>query len=95
MPRPAIGDEGSHGDGGGVVMSQAAAMGVLHWSVTDLWIAFVAAGGARSRDDVEAHVNGAVALSDGQSDVLAAALNDALMERGERARVAYHDDPGT
>lgn len=72
-------------------MSHAAAMRLLRWSVTDLWIAFVAAGGTRSQHDVEAHVDGEVALSAGQHDVLAAAINDALMERGEPGRVAYHD----
>ena len=59
------------------------------WSVQQLWLATIAAGGTTSVLDLEAFLYGLTALPPAQQDVLASALNERLADLYREAQVPY------
>jgi hypothetical protein len=55
----------------------------------ELWLRQIALGGVAGRLEVEAYVLGLLAADPFQHDVLAQALNEQFLERGENHRVRY------
>lgn len=64
------------------------ALGLTGWTPDQLWIAATGIGGALTRRDVRAIATGDRAASPGEHDVLAAALNDWFVDRGQDHPVA-------
>ena len=60
-------------------------------SFVDLWIAYFALGGAAQPDAVRAYLSGRPAYSM-DYDVLAQALNECFLDRGESYPVPYRDE---
>jgi hypothetical protein len=68
------------------------ALHLAGWSVTDLWIAVLAVGGAFSRADIEELLSGARPLTNDVYDLLAVALNDCFVDRGLDHAMRYWDE---
>jgi hypothetical protein len=59
------------------------------WRASDLWIASVGVGGAFSQADVRALAAGDRDIMPTEHDILAAAINGYLSDRGREHRVPY------
>ena len=58
-------------------------------TITDLWVRYLALGGRLDLFTIEAYLSGLVPLPPDQQDVLANALNEALDDLCEAAKVPY------
>ena len=59
------------------------------WTVEELWIHYLALGGALLVFDLDAFLHGLMPMSDGEQDVLACALNERLSDLANPTRVPY------
>ena len=59
------------------------------WSITDLWVHYLAVGGRLDLFTVEAYLHGLAPLPPAQQDVLANALNEHLDDLYQAAKVPY------
>lgn len=59
------------------------------WTITDLWVHYLALGGGLDLFTIEAFLHGLVPLAPMQQDVLANALNEHLDDLYRAARVPY------
>jgi hypothetical protein len=58
-------------------------------SVQDLWVRYIAVGGRGDIFDIDAHLQGVLALDPYEHDTLACALNERLDELAAADRVPY------
>lgn len=58
-------------------------------SVSDLWVRYLSAGGHCDILDIDAHLNGVLALDRRERDTLAYALNERIDELARAARIPY------
>jgi hypothetical protein len=58
-----------------------------------LWIRYVALGGNGTAEDLRRHVTGDSCQDDAEHNVIAQAINEAFMDRGENHPVAYRRLP--
>jgi hypothetical protein len=58
----------------------------------ELWLRCLAVGGTFSRDGLEAVLGGRMPLTRYEHNVVAQALNDCFVERGQNHPVAYADE---
>jgi precorrin-6B methylase 1 len=72
----------------GPVSAVSVAMDRLGWSTRDLYLASVAYGTVGDEDDVRRHLAEGDHLGRYERVVVAATLNDALMDRGDQLRVS-------
>jgi hypothetical protein len=70
-----------------------AALRQASWTVEQLWIDYLALGGALVVFDLEAYLAGLIPISPEQQDVLACALNERLADLHLTMRVAYLTAP--
>ena len=63
----------------------------LHWCTRDLYLASFAYGTVGDESDVRLHLDTGDHLGFAAQSVLAAALNDALIDQGEAFRVSVPD----
>jgi hypothetical protein len=62
------------------------------WTISELWIAAVGIGGGFQRHEVEAIAAGERRASPAEHDILAAALNDYFVDRGQNHPVGQWSD---
>ena len=58
-------------------------------SVQDLWVRYLSVGGRCDIFDIDAHLQGVLALDPSEQDALACALNERLDELAEAAHIPY------
>lgn len=61
-------------------------------SVAELWLRYFALGGTASTLELEAGICGALALTTGEYDLVAVALNERFVELGGNHPIPYSDD---
>jgi hypothetical protein len=67
---------------------------LARWTISDLWIAAVAIGGAFSHHDIDQIASGQRQATPTEHDILAAAMNEHFLDHGYDHPVAYwHDLP--
>jgi hypothetical protein len=59
------------------------------WTLEELWISYLALGGAHPVFDLDGYLSGLLPLPLGEQDVLACALNERLADLSEKVRVPY------
>ena len=59
------------------------------YTVTDLWVDYLALGGRLDLFTVEAYLHGLVPLTEAQQDILANAVNERLEDLYQAAKVPY------
>lgn len=59
------------------------------WSITDLWVGYLALGGSLDLFAIEAYLHGLAPLPPRQQDVLANAVNEHLEDLYQAAKVPY------
>ena len=59
------------------------------WSITDLWVHYLALGGELDLFTIEAYLHGLAPLASTQQDVLANTLNERLDDLYQAAKVPY------
>jgi len=64
----------------------------LGLSVLELWTAYFALGGLRSVNELGAYLTTGGPSSTADHDAIVHALNEAYLDRGERASVGYSED---
>jgi hypothetical protein len=70
----------------------AAGLGLTDMSVSDLWTAYVALGGAHSRRELAEYLDGESAWSANEHDMAAHALNEHTSEQGMDHPVSYANE---
>jgi hypothetical protein len=63
-----------------------------HWTIADLWVASIGIGGGFSEADVRNITAGGHDATPTEHDILAAAINGYLSDRGRDPRVPYWVD---
>ena len=64
----------------------------LGLSVPELWLGYVALGGSLTVDGVEGYLAGTAEIGHQDYDILAVALNEALIDAGLNGTVPYAED---
>ena len=62
-------------------------------SFQDLWIAYLALGGSASPEVVRDYLGGST-MKPGDYDLLAHAINERFLDKGQNHPVPYHEDLG-
>lgn len=67
------------------------ALSAAHISVDELWLRYFGLGGVADRLELDAYLNGAIALTPSQHDIVAHAINERLNEIAP-PRAPYSED---